>query len=278
MGDAHRRLRPLPRPARRERGNAGRVPRLRHRLRPARRSRPDLRGAARIRGHRRRRRPGDAGQDALRREQGRPRPPATSARKSSPFREERMAEFLRVAGAGRAQAEPRTAAPLSAAHALGVGGKAAGDAVGDGPGGPAGVRAIDQCRHDVWRDRTGARPPHSADARQLSDLPGKPDRDVRRTAFHQYYAEYAAHSNTLAATFAGSVHSDVYYAQARNYAGARAMALFPDQVPESVYDNLVAAVRSHLPAVHRYFQLAPPGARSCPTSIITTPTFRSSAA
>jgi oligoendopeptidase F len=81
------------------------------------------------------------------------------------------------------------------------------------------------------------------------------DRNVRRTAFQQFYAEYGAHANTLAATFAGSVHSDVYYAHARNYAGARAMALFPDQVPESVYDNLVAAVRSHLPAVHRYFQL-----------------------
>jgi oligoendopeptidase F len=82
-----------------------------------------------------------------------------------------------------------------------------------------------------------------------------PDRNVRRTAFQQYYAEYSAHSNTLAATLAGSVHADVYYAQARNYAGARAMALFPDQVPESVYDSLVAAVRSQLPAVHRYFQL-----------------------
>lgn len=82
-----------------------------------------------------------------------------------------------------------------------------------------------------------------------------PDRNVRRTAFHQYYAEYVAHANTLAATLAGSVHSDVYYARARNYTGARVMALFPDRVPESVYDNLVAAVRSHLPAVHRYFQL-----------------------
>jgi oligoendopeptidase F len=82
-----------------------------------------------------------------------------------------------------------------------------------------------------------------------------PDRNVRRTAFHQYYAEYTAHANTLAATFAGSVHSDVYYAHARNYAGARAMALFPDQVPEAVYDNLVSAVRANLQAVHRYFQL-----------------------
>jgi oligoendopeptidase F len=33
------------------------------------------------------------------------------------------------------------------------------------------------------------------------------------------------------------------------------MALFPDRVPDAVYNNLVTAVRSHLPAVHRYFQL-----------------------
>lgn len=82
-----------------------------------------------------------------------------------------------------------------------------------------------------------------------------PDRSVRRTAFQQYYAEFVAHANTLAATLAGSVHADVYYARARSYASARAMALFPDQVPEAVYDNLVAAVRAHLPAVHRYFRL-----------------------
>jgi oligoendopeptidase F len=82
-----------------------------------------------------------------------------------------------------------------------------------------------------------------------------PDRNVRRTAFHQYYAQYAAHSNTLAATLVGSVHKDVFYARARNYASARDMALFPDRVPGSVYDNLVAAVRANLPAVHRYFQV-----------------------
>lgn len=82
-----------------------------------------------------------------------------------------------------------------------------------------------------------------------------PDRAVRERAFRQYYAEFADHANTLAATLAGSVHHDVYYAKVRNYPGARAMALFPDRVPESVYDNLVAAVRAHLPAVYRYFEL-----------------------
>jgi len=81
-----------------------------------------------------------------------------------------------------------------------------------------------------------------------------PDREVRRKAFHQYYAEYADHANTFAAALAGSVKQDVYHTRARNYSSAREAALFPDQVPVRVYDNLIAAVRANLPAVHRYYQ------------------------
>ena len=82
-----------------------------------------------------------------------------------------------------------------------------------------------------------------------------PDRNVRKTAFHQYYAEFGDHANTLAATLAGSIKQDIYYAKARNYSSARYAAFFPDLVPESVYDNLISAVRTHLPAVHRYYAL-----------------------
>jgi len=82
-----------------------------------------------------------------------------------------------------------------------------------------------------------------------------PDRDVRRNAFLQYYSQFVAHENTLAATLAGSIQTDVYYARARNYESARANSLFADNVPLSVYDNLIDAVHKHLPAVHRYFDL-----------------------
>jgi len=81
------------------------------------------------------------------------------------------------------------------------------------------------------------------------------DRNVRKTAFHQYYAEYTEHVNTLSATLSGSIRQDVFNARARNYASARAASLFPDNVPESVYDNLVTAVRANLPEVHKYYQL-----------------------
>ena len=82
-----------------------------------------------------------------------------------------------------------------------------------------------------------------------------PDRAVRQAAFHQYYKSFQAHANTLAATLDGSVRQDVFAARVRHFTSARAAALFPDNVPESVYDNLVGAVRDHLPAVHKYYQL-----------------------
>lgn len=82
-----------------------------------------------------------------------------------------------------------------------------------------------------------------------------PDRNVRSKAFHQYYAEYLDHAHTFAASLAGSIKQDIYHARARNYASAREAALFPDKVPPAVYDNLIAAVRANLPAVHRYYQL-----------------------
>ncbi len=82
-----------------------------------------------------------------------------------------------------------------------------------------------------------------------------PDRAVRKQAFHQYYAGFQAHANTLAATLGGSIKQDVYNARVRNYSSAQAHAMFPDNVPETVYDNLTQAVRANLPVVHKYYDL-----------------------
>ncbi|MBM4010172.1 MAG: oligoendopeptidase F [Planctomycetes bacterium] len=79
--------------------------------------------------------------------------------------------------------------------------------------------------------------------------------DVRRAAFHQYYAQYEAHANTLSATLSGSNERDVYSARVRKYPSAVEAALFADNVPLAVYDRLIAAVRASLPAVHRYYEL-----------------------
>ena len=89
----------------------------------------------------------------------------------------------------------------------------------------------------------------------FSALLHSPRRDVRRTAFDQYYDVFESHENALAATLSGSVQRDVYYAKARGYPSAIESALFADNVPLKVYDNLIAAVRGRREAIYRYLDL-----------------------
>lgn len=81
------------------------------------------------------------------------------------------------------------------------------------------------------------------------------DPTVRKAAFHQFYTEFQDHKYTLAASLASSVRADVFNARARNHPSAREAALFRDDVPVSVYDNLIATVREHLPPLYRYYEL-----------------------
>ncbi len=89
----------------------------------------------------------------------------------------------------------------------------------------------------------------------LSQLLESPSREVRSTAFHQYYVQFTDHEHVLAATLNGSIQGDVYYARARGYEGCLQQALFADNVPLSVYDGLIDAVRANLPALHKYYDL-----------------------
>ena len=83
----------------------------------------------------------------------------------------------------------------------------------------------------------------------------KADPDLRRRAFHQFYEEFTDHKFTLASTLASSVRTDVFLAKARHYPSALGAALFRNNVPVAVYDNLVSTVRAHLAPLHRYYEL-----------------------
>src|SRR5690606_18050477 len=81
------------------------------------------------------------------------------------------------------------------------------------------------------------------------------NRDVRRGAFKAMYDTYAKQKNTLAATLSANVTKNLFYARARKYASALEMALFSDNIPVSVYENLIATIHEHLPLLHRYMAL-----------------------
>ena len=83
----------------------------------------------------------------------------------------------------------------------------------------------------------------------------KRDPELRKCAFHQFYAEFRDHQYTLAASLAYSVKADVFHAKARHYPSALEGALFPDDVPVAVYDGLIQAVRANLKPLFRYFDL-----------------------
>jgi oligoendopeptidase F len=82
-----------------------------------------------------------------------------------------------------------------------------------------------------------------------------PDRDLRRRAYEGFYHCFESYKTTLASLYSGSVKQDVIKARIRGYSSARAVALFPDNVSEAVYDNLVATVGENLDALHRYYKL-----------------------
>jgi oligoendopeptidase F len=81
------------------------------------------------------------------------------------------------------------------------------------------------------------------------------DRALREKAYRQFYRQFDGHKTTLASLYGASVKKDVIHARVRNFSSARAAALFPDNVSEQVYDNLIAAVHANLAPLHRYYDL-----------------------
>jgi oligoendopeptidase F len=89
----------------------------------------------------------------------------------------------------------------------------------------------------------------------LSSFLMQEDRAVRERAYKQFYAVYESSKHAIARLYEGQVKQDIFQAKARGYESCREMAMFPDNVPVSVYDNLIKAVHDALPTLHRYYRM-----------------------
>jgi oligoendopeptidase F len=81
------------------------------------------------------------------------------------------------------------------------------------------------------------------------------NREVRKTSWTQFMTVYQQHKETLAAAHAASIRKDVFYARVRGHESARAAALHGDNIPGSVYDSLIEAVRANQQVMERYASL-----------------------
>ncbi|MBT2639230.1 oligoendopeptidase F [Bacillus sp. ISL-39] len=81
------------------------------------------------------------------------------------------------------------------------------------------------------------------------------DRRVREDAFKAVYKTYGSFKNTFSSTLSGNIKKDNFNARIRKYDSARHAALAANNIPESVYENLVNTVNDNLHLLHRYVKL-----------------------
>jgi len=79
------------------------------------------------------------------------------------------------------------------------------------------------------------------------------DPEVRRTVFKQYYKSYDNLKNTISAALEHSNKKDSFYSKVRKFKNSREASLFSDNMPETVYDNLVKTVRNNTEPLFKYF-------------------------
>src|ERR1051326_4152549 len=81
------------------------------------------------------------------------------------------------------------------------------------------------------------------------------NREFRKAAFEALMGSFLDVRSTLASTLAGAMERDWFYSKARKYPTALAAALDAENLPDSVYDNLVKTVNDHRSSLQRYVAL-----------------------
>ena len=89
----------------------------------------------------------------------------------------------------------------------------------------------------------------------IAALLTNPDRELRRTAFESYADQHLAMRHAMAASLAGGVKRDVFFARARGYASSLEAALEPSHIPVEVFHNVVRTFRDNVGTWHRYWRI-----------------------
>lgn len=81
------------------------------------------------------------------------------------------------------------------------------------------------------------------------------DRNYRERFYKNFYQPYMNYKNTLATLMIGNAKTNIFNAQVRKYNSAREASLFANNIPVSVYDNLVKTCDENAKVVHRWVSL-----------------------
>ena len=81
------------------------------------------------------------------------------------------------------------------------------------------------------------------------------DRRVRRDAHIAFYGAYEKYANTIASSLDGALKKDYFYMKSRGFESCLEMALTRNNIPLSVYHNLIETVNANLESLHKWASL-----------------------
>ncbi|PJA97992.1 MAG: oligoendopeptidase F [Ignavibacteriales bacterium CG_4_9_14_3_um_filter_30_11] len=81
------------------------------------------------------------------------------------------------------------------------------------------------------------------------------NRNFRERAFNAYYEPYKNYKNTFSSLLNGNIKSNIFTAKSRNYKSVRECSLDVNNIPLSVYDNLIKTANENLTPLHKWASL-----------------------
>lgn len=81
------------------------------------------------------------------------------------------------------------------------------------------------------------------------------DRNFRKKVFETFFGAYKKFERTFGTDLYSEVKKDIFYKNVRNYNSSVERALNANNIPVSVYTNLIEGVHENLPTLHRYLNL-----------------------
>ena len=81
------------------------------------------------------------------------------------------------------------------------------------------------------------------------------DREYRKRFFKNYFTPYSNYINTYATLFNSNLKANIFNAKARNYNSSLEASLDSNNIPVSVYKNLVNTCNENLKPLHRWAEL-----------------------
>lgn len=81
------------------------------------------------------------------------------------------------------------------------------------------------------------------------------DRNVRKTAWENYSDSFLKFKNSLAGLQIAGFQKDILVANVHGFNNSLEASLFPNNIPEEVFHNLISVFHQHLPTWHKYWRI-----------------------